>query len=566
MRQVLFLLTLVLWIVPSGVFAQGTSEVIRNYIIKLNVEKDGRVYIIETIQYDFGQNERHGIYRKIPYTKTNTDGKKFELDIGDVSVTDENDKKYSFTSSKDAAYLTLKIGDPDKTITGMHAYRISYIISGALTYFSDHDELYWNATGDEWVVPIEQSTVAVSLPSEIPFSAVTRICYTGSYGSTAQECLTQQDGSITFQTTKSLGLREGLTVVVGFPKDYVAVLEPKEVIDFWTTPSGRLLKNLLLVLLIAGVSLWYIVYPLWLPIRWYLYGRDPSARSGLVPYNRPVTASFDAPKTKSGRALTPAETGTLMDEHAELREIQALIVDLARRGYLKIHEKEKNKFTLEKSKATDIKLQPFERSFFDTLFAIGGEVSLKSHSLYEIVEDAKENLYTKLVSEGFFPKDPSNVRKFYAIIAGVALWTFNLPLVLMVLLFGRVMASKTLWGSQQANVARSLKNFLQTQERQLNFQAKNQMFFEKLLPYAVAFGVEKQWADRFADINLTQPEWYTTYRSGTFTMNSFSQGLHSSMNQLSSAATPVRSTSGFSSGSSGGFSGGGGGGGGGGSW
>lgn len=566
MRRIFLLLLLALYIIPAGVFAQGTDEVIRNYIVKLNVERDGRVQVVETIRYDFGQNERHGIFRKIPYTKTNTDGKKFELDISNVSVTDGNDKKYSFASAKDNTYLTLKIGDPNKTIVGMHTYRISYIVSGALTYFSDHDELYWNATGDEWVVPIEQATVAVSLPSEIPNTAITRTCYTGNYGSTTQDCLTQQDGSITFQTTKSLGVREGLTTVVGFPKNYVAVLEPKEVIDFWMTPAGKLLKTLLFLLLGIITVLWYIVYPLWLPIRWYLYGRDPSTGSGQVPFSRPATASFDPPKTKGGRPLTPAETGTLLDEHAELREIQALIVDLARRGYLKIHEKEKNKFILEKAKTSDIKLQPFERSFFDTLFASADTVTLKSHSLYEVVGEAKEQLYTKLVSEGFFPKDPSKVRKFYTIIAGVALWTFNLPLVLMVLLFGRVMASKTLWGSQQANIAQSLKNFLQSQERQLNFQAKNQMFFEKLLPYAVAFGVEKQWAERFSDINLTQPEWYTTYRSGIFTMNSFSQGLHSSMNQLSSAATPVRSTSGFSSGSSGGFSGGGGGGGGGGSW
>ena len=93
------------------------------------------------------------------------------------------------------------------------------------------------------------------------------------------------------------------------------------------------------------------------------------------------------------------------------------------------------------------------------------------------------------------------------------------------------------------------------------------MMFEKLLPYAVAFGVEKIWANRFKDIALNQPSWYVGQNNAVFNAVYFSSVLHSSVSTLSYSATPTRSSSGFSSGfGGGGFSGGGGGGGGGGSW
>jgi uncharacterized membrane protein len=147
------------------------------------------------------------------------------------------------------------------------------------------------------------------------------------------------------------------------------------------------------------------------------------------------------------------------------------------------------------------------------------------------------------------------------------LFTLNLPLLVIAGLFGRNMPKKTPIGAQEANVGLSLKNFLASQERKLAFQSRNQMFFEKLLPYAVAFGVEKIWAQRFNDINLKQPDWYQGYGSTPrFYPVNFVSSLNTSFTGLNRAVTPTSSSSGFSSGFSGGSSGGGGGGGGGGSW
>ena len=91
---------------------------------------------------------------------------------------------------------------------------------------------------------------------------------------------------------------------------------------------------------------------------------------------------------------------------------------------------------------------------------------------------------------------------FYTFLAITSALTLNILLFLVSLTFGKALTKRTTYGAEQNSVAHSLKNFLASQERQLEFQAKNQMLFEKLLPYAIAFGVEKIWAERFADLNL----------------------------------------------------------------
>jgi len=90
--------------------------------------------------------------------------------------------------------------------------------------------------------------------------------------------------------------------------------------------------------------------------------------------------------------------------------------------------------------------------------------------------------------------------------------------------------------------------------------------FEKLLPFAVAFGVERIWAKRFESLHIAPPSWYRSYSTTRFNSMMLVNSLNSSFRTVATSATPTRSSTGHSSGFSGGFSGGGGGGGGGGSW
>ncbi len=549
-----------------AVSAQSTGENIESFHSNINIEKSGKINVKETIIYNFGDNERHGIYRYIPYIKTNSAGKQFKLTISGVSVTDENGQPYNYTSSFSGTDLSLKIGDAERTITGIHTYVIDYTVSGALTYFSDHDELNWNTTGNGWMVPIQSAETTVSLPAFPGQSLVKMACYTGVYGSKEKNCETSLAGTTAdFVTTQPLNASEGLTIVYGFPKKIVAVLEPVPYTPFFSTSLGKILATLGLILFTVAWFIWVIALPIYIIFKWWRHGRDPKPNVGVT------SAWFDPPKSVDGkRFLTPGEVGTLGDESADLKDISATVVDLARRGYLIIQEKQKGDFYLirrnpSKRDSGGI-LLPFEKILLDNFFDGEDTLRLKDAQLSSAVNQVKNALYADVVAEKLFPQDPQSVRTKYYILATVAIFTGNIGLAVVAFVFGRVMPVKTQFGSDCKNIAHSLKNFLVSQERQLEFQAKNQMMFERLLPYAIAFGVEKIWAKRFQSIDIKPPSWYQAYNTGTFNSVIFVSILSSSMQSFATAATPTTSSSGFSSGFSGGFSGGGGGGGGGGSW
>ena len=542
-----------------------TGEHIEDFNSDITVNKDGTVDIVETILYDFDTLDRHGIYRKIPYVKTNQDGKSYQMDLDLISVKDEKDNWYNYKLAKSDGVLEVKIGDPDRTITGRHTYVVSYKIEGGLTYFSEHDELYWNITGNEWTVPMARVSAKVTLPEEV-VTDINSVCYTGKAGSTEKNCSSEvNENAVSFNSNTVFDSSSGMTIVVGFPKGQVAVLEPKEIVPFFSTFFGKIVGIILVIGIIVITIFWYLVLPIWIAVKWFRQGRDPKV-------DPPLTAYYDPPKTKDGRPMSPAEVGVLIDEQAEFKDISGLVIDLARRGYLKIQERKKNDFYFLKTKEfeTDTSLLYHEKYFLEEVFKKNKtELRLKDAKLYEAVEEVKNNLYEKLVSEGMFPENPQSIRAKYSILAFFALFTLNAPLTLSALLFGLHMPRRTLEGAKASQLGMSLRNFLTSQERQLAFQAKNQMMFEKLLPYAVVFGVEKIWAERFSDLQLKPPEWYESYNQATFTPVGFTRSMNSSFSSVRSAAAPptsTRSSSGFSSGFSGGSSGGGGGGGGGGSW
>lgn len=558
---IFFFIILFFCFVPFA-FAQ---EKINNFDTNITINKDGTIDIVETIKYDFGSEYRHGIYREIDIFKTNKENKKYLLTFKIDGVTNLEGKKYKYTQSEDRGRgkLILKIGDPDVYVSGEYDYKIAYKVKGALSYFSDHDELYWNLTGNDWKVPIISSSTIINYPEEIPANSIGGKCFTGLYGSSASDCqINILRKTINISTNNPLSINEGISSVISFPKNYFAVLEPKLYTPFWQTLFGKFLSLVFKSIFFVGIFFWYVFYPIYIVYKWFRYGRDPSSTIGKV------RAWYDAPKTLKRRVLTPAETGTLIDERVDLKDISSAIVDLARRGFLKIEERKKKDFYFIKRKEyKNSNLLQFEKELLDGIFETEEEVRLKDQKLYTTIVSVKEKLYSQLVDDKFFPKSPQKIRNFYVFIMIMGLVTLNIPLALISGIFGRIMPRKTLDGVNASNIANSLKNFLSSQDRQLEFQAKNQMFFEKLLPYAVAFGVEKVWANRFKDINMTQPDWYSG-QSSTFSSTYLVYGLNSSFRNVASAVTPTTSSSGFSSGfsSGGGFSGGGGGGGGGGSW
>lgn len=555
---VLAFLFLLAFIFPANIFA----EYIEFYHTQLNLNSDGTLMVEEIIDYNFYANERHGIYRTIPFTVKNINGNKFKLTFTDIQAL-ANGRETPVTQSVEGEQIKLKIGNPDVYVKGLVRYTLRYRVHGAMRYFQDHDELYWNAIGTGWTVPIKTAQVTVTIPPlATPFD-IKPTCYAHEFGSTKPCSTAMLTATGAAFTHTNLGPGEGLTIIISLPKDHIAVLEPQRyqpIADFFASWEG--------VIAVMG-SAAFLVLLFWLSI--------------TLPPVKAVTAWFDPPKTPTGRFLTPAEAGNLIDGVASVREITALIVGLAQKGYIRIREREekkllssKNIYEVTKLKEPDNTLIPAERECMHTLFSQSDTYVFNGNydpDIAHMVQHTNALLFSSLQGEGLFRFNPKYAifsatgalslitvmgyftRSYTLIFLGILL---TLVFIVFFFVTGQFKRSLTMAGLQALGHAISLKNFLKSQSRQLNFQGDKQMLFEKLLPYAVAFGVEKHWAKRFKDIDLKNPSWYHG-SSPTFSTIHFTQSMKGLSNMVS--------TTGMSSGSGGsGSSGGGGGGGGGGSW
>jgi len=580
-----------LFLITSPAYA-AENFVINNFQADMKILEDGRVQVKEDIEAEFVSGEdNHGIYRKIPEVYKRTEGGKHYTKIEVVSVKN-NDTDTPYGTSRGSGYLQLKIGDPDKTIAGVQNYTIEYLVSGILQSFEDHDELYWNAVGDQWPVPIEAASATVTLPSE---EIIKTTCYEGSRGS-QELCKFQEPvgGEASFETSRALTPYEGLTVVVSYPKGLVPIIvvpPPKSIWDSMFT-----LRNLIVLalafLFTAGVAVWL----------WWKAGRDvwwrrrflydPAAKEETRPVGAhdPVVVEYDPPEK-----LRPAEIGTLIDERADTLDVTATIIDLAGRGFLKITEEPKKwafgstDYVLTKIAKEAGELLPYENELLNRIFEDGSTVNISSlkTKFYKDLKVVKEKLYQNVVDKKFFAADPEKVRTKYLFFAigaemiGIAFVVagFVSMLSLLValgvgvaaggialLIFSQAMPRKTAAGHEMWRRVKGYELFISKAERyrQQFFERRN--MFNEILPYAIVFGVTEKFAQAFKDMGIEppQPTWYTgvtPFNAAVFgaSMSSFSSSLSSAM-----AAAP--GGSGFSGGGGGGFSGGGFGGGGGGSW
>ncbi len=212
MKRLVFVCLFVCFLfIPARVHADD-SWLIENFNSNIAVQQSGVVHVVETISVDFRTQPKHGIYRDIPYLYE-ANGKETYTTVAIINVL-QNNLPAKYTLSQTNGYEEIKIGDPNQTIIGRTVYTIVYTVTGVLRGFSDHDELYWNVTGNEWQVEIQKAQASVTLPGD---GIMQITCYEGVAGSqTPCQSNTASPQVATFATTAPLAESEGLTVVVGY--------------------------------------------------------------------------------------------------------------------------------------------------------------------------------------------------------------------------------------------------------------------------------------------------------------------------------------------------------------
>jgi uncharacterized membrane protein YgcG len=571
-------LSLNLSLLVSFAFAQFFT--ITKFHSDITIHPDSSFSVRETIDVKFDR-PRHGLYREIPFKYRDEFGKTLVTPIHVHSVQDGKGKAWKYKVEKNGPILNIRIGHPDRYVEGEQTYVISYQVENAVLFLKDHDELYWNVTGNHWKASIREASADVSLAVRAKSKEILVAGFTGRGGAKESEYDFQTyDNGSKFFTKRSLNPGEGLTIALGWDKGLVSPPSSWKRL-LWTMNPG---ENW--VFLLPILSLVFMI------LHWHRRGRDPKVREA-------VTVQYDPPKYDN-QPLIPAEVGTLIDERLDPRDMTASIVSLAVRGYLQIEEVKqegilfhRTDYYLKRKKEADSTLGPFEIELMRGLFPgklPGILVSQLKNNFYTNLPILKKILFGELTRKRYFLTNPENVRNSY-LAAGVFLMAFGCFALLLflnpdavvesvlaaflmgvpVLAFAKFMPAKTKSGALAYADILGFQEFMNRAEKDRIERMGEKDLFSKYLPYAIALDVTDHWAKAFQGIYQDPPDWYVSpggFR--TFAPYAFVHSMTSVTSSLSSAmfSAPRGSGGGGDGGGfgGGGSSGGGFGGGGGGSW
>lgn len=625
MTRLFLALVLVLLAVP--VLAR---EEIRQFDVRFDVAANTAVTITETIVVNAeGDSIRRGIFRDIPTLLTTPDNRTIRLPFEVISVSRDG-KPETFEVENIDGGKRIRIGGADVLLApGIHEYKIVYRMDRAARMFADHDEFYWNATGNYWAFPILDASALVTLPEGAEITELN--VYTGAQGATEAFAKMERlsDHQARFTTTSPLIPYEGMTISVSFEKGVLTAPEGADALVFWMSDYRDYIVPLAMLMIV-------VVYN---GMAWSSVGRDP-AKGVIVPRFYPPEG-FSPALVHYVHSMGWRKSGWTA--------FSATLISLAVKGLVEIGKAGKKTTLTVTGKTPDGKLPPGEALVFTRIrplspltindetgpqlgkardgfvAALEGEnrrVYFNRHTIY-IVSGVVIGLGCLIAMVVLGVLDPvfvfvavfasvflsmlavgarsiwqgTGIGRFIAVgIVGIFLFNFSafavdlfdqawidfpftvaVTIIAITLVFAILMRAPTVHGRKVMDEIEGFRMYLDTAEKErLNFQAEPEMSvarFETILPYAMALGVEKPWSERFekdlARHAVRDADGYSPYwySGGNFSSGSFARTMGGVATGLSTAMIASQPQASSSSGSGGGgSSGGGGGGGGGGGW
>ncbi len=618
---VLVVLMLTLSMAPTALAGNQASLAWNRYDVDVVVNTNGTLTVteVQTIAFTGGQSFHKG-FAVIPQARGS---------IGDVKVWEGSqnytssfsNQSYTFeTSTNDNGDLEITWYFPP-TVNSTHTYTLQYTVRNGILYYPNngYDRVQWKAIAPDHQAPIAASTITVRLPKNAP---IMQEASNGAWrigvatGDPAVASVGDDHSMAVFQSTRSLMPGQGIEIRVDFQHGAVAGTAPSWQFIYDLQEQYKPLIDLISLVLAALIAIGGMLL---IAMRWYVKGRDP--QTGLA-------AEYVAEPPSD---LPPGVVGTLVDERADMQDILGTLIDLARRGFITMEELQTpgfmgigatRDFVFRRVANSDTaKLRPYEKLVLDRVVP-GDERKLSElkYKFYQHIGEIQQELYKEVVADGLFPVRPDSVRTrwgcggigvvFLAILLGIGAAlllgevTFSVIIPFFALGFvglvitaaGSAMPVKTRSGSEAAAAWLAFKRYLSNISRYTKVEEATDQF-DKYLPYAIAFGIERSWINRFARIDTVPvPGWYYPYGWGRSygphstmgggignlggsggvpsvqgmsdglagSLQSMSSGLTSMLNSASSTFSSAPQSSGHGGGGwgGGGFSGGGGGGGG----
>lgn len=585
--------------------ADTGGESIESYRIDYEIKADGVVHVKEDFRYNFSGSDHHGPERLISTREPAGDDRDRIYTISNATASSDTSAPDDVDVSDLGDDTRIRIGDPEITVSGQQQYTLEYDIEGGLNSVGGRGELYWDAAGPEWDVPIDDLTVTVRAPGA---GISKQRCLFGTPGSDDPcDNSALSAGEATFEQAR-VEPGEVLTVVAAFSLDDVTV--PAPVLAERPSPLDQFVPTPLS----GGIAAALLAFGM-VPFAFTLRGRRDLRYAGVTPGQLPpsgvAAATERAPAQGADEVavqfvppagITAGEAGALLRRKLSTVDTTATLIDLAVRGYLHI-DGSGGSWTLTARRPPDNTLRPHELALLSGLFRNSPTISLgrSSRTLVSVVKQVNHALARSAVERGWFRKLSATTGFPVGAVIGLVfggwmLFVFALPAmgilqalglkfqfglvgISLVVMIGLLIATFVLRrrrGRLPAGYAAhyqvlGFKRYLETAEaEQLRFE-EGENIFSRYLPWAIVFGLTHRWAqicERLAQQGRIPPDvdWY--HGSQAWSYAGFTSSYAAFSSAVTTSSTPVSSSSagggsGFSSSSS---SGGGGGGGGGGSW
>lgn len=508
----LLVIALVLLLFPAAAPAQsGKSVIVIQRDAEITLETNGDAKFVETWVVDFRNGRFTFAFREIPKNRLR--------DIVDWSVT-EGDAKLSVTLDETdekirATWYFPETNRGEKFSSDIHTFTVRYTVQGAMRLYPDGDQFWWKFVEADRAYTIQSARVNLYLPGTFPTDQILATTYTNGAESGGARVL---DGSTVQFMGGPFPSGDEWQVRAQFPHVITAAPEGWQVLD---DRAAQIVAQNDLYSVVAGVVI-LIGGGLLLLVLWYLYGRDKPTIFNAEFLNAPPD---DTP---------PGVVGALLDERADLQDILATVADLARRGYLIIREHDVfGTPDFERTAKPDRELVRFEQDTLDALMRGMPMRRLEDvrGSFYYHIKSLETALYDEVVARGFFPRSPLATRDLYFRIgkwgavlvptiglvayfitfalAPLALFPlFSLELFFLALLgLSRVMPQRTAQGALACAKWSAFRRYLAKIEQYTDLDAAHDQF-AKYLAFAVAFGLEKSWIEKFRATSAPAPTWY----------------------------------------------------------
>jgi uncharacterized membrane protein YgcG len=335
--------------------AQAAERIIR-FHADIDVHGDGSMAVTETITVRAeGRNIKRGIYRDLPTIYRDAYGRRTVVAYTGIRVSRDGAPEPNHRKSMGNG-IRIYIGDKNVHLkTGEYTYTLFYRTNRQLGFFDDHDELYWNVTGNGWAFPIEEAGATVRLPSSVPGAEMVLEAYTGPEGARGRdyEAALDLDSQARFRTSRRLGPNEGLTIVVSWPKGHVTEPTSGQRLEWMLADNAGYFAGfggLLILLLYYGFV-------------WSRVGRDPDPGVVIPRYTPP-------------KGYSPASMRFVQRMGYDNKTFSAALINLAVKGHLVINDSSGD-YVLEKKARGGDHLAPGEAALLRRLFASGNELTLE---------------------------------------------------------------------------------------------------------------------------------------------------------------------------------------------